>query len=74
MLFYVLTKNGHVYVNNFFLFFRISKNFRNLYVVRFILVTSQNYSLEGGGHTVIKYLNRRIILVWKIVQLGIRQI
>jgi len=47
-----LTKNGHVYVYKFFYFFRISTNFRNLYVVCFILATGQIFSLEGGVHTI----------------------
>ena len=42
-----------------FYFFRISKNFRNLYVVCFILATGQIFSLEGGGH---KYIYSHEIL------------
>jgi hypothetical protein len=34
-----------------FYFFRTSKNFRNLYLICFILASCQNFSLEGGGHT-----------------------
>ena len=36
-------------------FFRISKHFRNLYVVCFILATVQIFSLERGGHKCTYY-------------------